>query len=339
LRQNLIRIARRYQIPVYLLIMDTPLSICHQRNRNSNIEPLQIEIQFHQTQSISNIATQEGFSHIFSASKFVGNKGLMPLRKTLPIRRKHCSSCDIIGDIHGCFEELQQLLHLLGYRHTSEYDCYNHPADRKAIFLGDIVDRGPNSTAVIDLVIAMVKQNQAIYLPGNHCDKFVRYLQGNNVMINHGLENTLENLKIYDAKAREYLSQQFIEMYEQAPPYLMLDNDKLLVSHAGLPEAFHGRLSNKIRSFALYGDVTGKIDECGRPMRRDWAKEYRGKTLVVYGHTPTLYPRFVNNTINIDQGCVFGGSLSALRYPERELVSIPAKYIYWQPQAQHSQSP
>ena len=83
-----------------------------------------------------------------------------------------------------------------------------------------------------------------------------------------------------------------------------------------------------MREFALYGETTGETDEFGLPVRFNWAAEYRGKAAVVYGHTPVPDPEWLNNTVCIDTGCVFGGSLTALRWPEREFVSVKAHATY-----------
>jgi protein phosphatase len=92
-----------------------------------------------------------------------------------------------------------------------------------------------------------------------------------------------------------------------------------------------GRGSGAVRSFCLYGETTGEIDEFGLPVRHNWAMEYRGKAKVVYGHTPVPEAEWLNNTIDIDTGCVFGGKLTALRYPEEELVQVPAAKVYCEP--------
>ena len=84
-------------------------------------------------------------------------------------------------------------------------------------------------------------------------------------------------------------------------------------------------------SFALFGETTGETDEFGLPVRYNWAGGFRGKAMVVYGHTPVPEAEWLNNTICLDTGCVFGGKLTALRYPEKELVSIPAKRMYYEP--------
>lgn len=104
-----------------------------------------------------------------------------------------------------------------------------------------------------------------------------------------------------------------------------------MVAHAGLAEELQERSSGKVRSFAMYGETTGETDEFGLPIRYNWSTEYRGKAAVVYGHTPVARAEWLNNTICIDTGCVFGGALTALRYPERELVSVPARAEHYPP--------
>ncbi|MDE2938265.1 MAG: polynucleotide kinase-phosphatase, partial [Chloroflexota bacterium] len=105
----------------------------------------------------------------------------------------------------------------------------------------------------------------------------------------------------------------------------------LVVAHAGMKEEYQGRASARVRDFCLYGETTGETDEWGLPVRADWAAGYRGQATVVYGHTPVAEPAWLNRTINVDTGCVFGGRLTALRYPENELVSVPAARVYYEP--------
>jgi protein phosphatase len=110
--------------------------------------------------------------------------------------------------------------------------------------------------------------------------------------------------------------------------HLWLDGGKLVVAHAGMKEEMQGGGSGALRGFALYGETTGETDEYGLPVRLNWAAEYRGRAMVVYGHTPTPVAEWINGTICNDTGCVFGGKLIALRYPERELVEVPAARVY-----------
>lgn len=241
----------------------------------------------------------------------------MPLNQTKTYY-KLSGSFDIIGDLHGCFDELKALLLKLGY------DPIKGCPGRKAVFLGDLTDRGPNSLGCYQLVSAMVKSKQALCVMGNHDDKLLRYLKGNDVQIKHGLETTLAEL---EAKSEIY-KQELQEFLSNLASHYLLDQGKLVVAHAGIAEELFGKEDGRSRSFCLYGANTGKLDSQGLPTRLDWAKDYKGRAKVVYGHTPTLNPRWLNQTINIDTGCVFGGKLTALRYPELELVQVEAKMAY-----------
>lgn len=231
---------------------------------------------------------------------------------------------DIIGDIHGCFEELQHLISKLGYKKSND-GSVTHRDKRTLVFLGDLTDRGPNSVAVIQFVYSLVNQKKAYYTPGNHCDKLYRYFIGRNVQIKHGLETTVNELNALRDKDYETIREQFMTLFEQAPLYLVFDQGKLIVAHAGMKRKWIGKKNGEIKTFVLYGDITGEKEKDGRPIRRDWAKNEKGDSWIVYGHTPTLSPRMINNTINIDTGCVFGGQLTAFRYPELTTVSVPSK--------------
>ncbi|WP_062352007.1 bis(5'-nucleosyl)-tetraphosphatase PrpE [Bacillus kwashiorkori] len=229
---------------------------------------------------------------------------------------------DIIGDIHGCYEELTLIIKKLGYQWENGIPL--HSSERKLIFLGDLTDRGPNSLEVIDLVYHLVHAGAAFYTPGNHCNKLYRYFLGNRVQIKHGLETTDAEFKRLSPKKKREIRHKFMKLYENAPLYLTLDDGKLIVAHAGIPEKYIGQYNDTVKSFVLYGDITGEKHRDGTPIRLDWAKNYHGKQIIVYGHTPVKKVRIINNTYNIDTGVVFGGKLSALRYPEREIVDVPS---------------
>lgn len=227
---------------------------------------------------------------------------------------------DIIGDVHGCYEELMELINKLGY--TFDNEIPQHRDDRKLAFVGDLTDRGKNSIEVIELVYSLVQNKMAYYTPGNHCNKLYRYFLGNRVQISHGLETTVEEYENLIPKKQGEIRHMFMKLYEDAPMYLILDDGKLVIAHAGIREDFIGQENKKVQTFVLYGDITGEKHPDGRPVRRDWAKLYKGKATIVYGHTPVLEVRSINNTYNIDTGCVFGGKLTALRYPEKETVQV-----------------
>lgn len=230
---------------------------------------------------------------------------------------------DVIGDVHGCREELHLLLHRLGY--MLREGGLSHPEARIPVFVGDLTDRGPDSIGVIKDTAAWVKHGQALYAPGNHCNKLYRYFLGRNVQITHGLETTVAEWQALSSREQKKVKHQFMQLYQNAPLYQLLDQNKLVVAHAGIRHQDIGRYDKKTASFVLYGDVTGGKDEKGLPIRRDWPSIYpQGEAFIIYGHTPVEEARQVGNTINIDTGCVFGGKLTAYRYPEGELYAVPS---------------
>lgn len=211
-----------------------------------------------------------------------------------------------------------------------EGETYRHPAGRTLISLGDLADRGPDVPGVFRLWLRLIAEGKALFVPGNHDDKLRRYLVGRNVQIRHGLQQSLEQLETLPEPERGDLEQRILRLIADAPPYLVLDRGSLVVAHAGIKANMIGRRSERIRRFVLYGDVTGERTPAGLPVRRDWAAEYRGSAFAAYGHTPVPSPVIRNRTVNIDQGCVFGGALTALRYPEMELVTVPARRTYYE---------
>ncbi|HBE77558.1 MAG TPA: hypothetical protein DDW65_07205 [Firmicutes bacterium] len=244
---------------------------------------------------------------------------------------------DIIGDLHGCFEELRELLVKLGYqRIITESGNLDygfeviHPQGRTLVFLGDLVDRGPKICAVLKFVMAMVGKGKALSVLGNHDDKLLRKLKGSNVQNKHGLEESLRQL----AEERPEFSIAVCRFFDSLDSSYFLDHQKLVVAHAGMKEELQKLNLKETRQFGLFGETTGKTDELGLPVRLNWAARYSGRALVVYGHTPVAEAEWFNRTIDIDTGCVFGGKLTALRYPERDLVDVPAHAIYCQPARQ-----
>jgi protein phosphatase len=245
---------------------------------------------------------------------------------------------DIIGDIHGCCDELEHLLEKLGYeiaetrngRDLASGPVYTHPEKRRAVFLGDLIDRGPRILDTLRLVFNMVQAGSALCVMGNHDDKLYRKLQGRNVQITHGLEMTMDELDALAAKTRGRLDKALKSFFSRLPHHMVLDGGKLVIAHAGLKEDLHGTVSGYTKAFALYGETTGMKDEYGLPIRGNWPEKYEGHALVVFGHTPVPEPLWINNTVDIDTGCVFGGRLTALRYPEQEMVSVVARKVYYE---------
>ncbi|TMU88061.1 bis(5'-nucleosyl)-tetraphosphatase PrpE [Bacillus sp. BHET2] len=230
---------------------------------------------------------------------------------------------DIIGDVHGCYKELKKLTMKLGYNWASGLPI--HPKGRKLGFVGDLTDRGHHSLKTLSTVSSLYQEDSVYYVPGNHCNKLYRYFIGNNVKILHGLETTVAELSALPTSVRHRYRDMFIELYEQAPLYHVLDDGKLIIAHAGIKQELIGDNNKRVKTFVLYGDITGEKNDDGTPVRKDWALDYNGMAWIVYGHTPVKEARIVNKTVNIDTGAVFGGKLTALRYPEIELVSVTSE--------------
>ncbi|MFZ5647302.1 MAG: AAA family ATPase [Bacillota bacterium] len=334
-RRELIALGRKHDFQVVLIVFNIPLSVCRAQNlsRPRNV-PLKV-LESHRR--LLNRAVKkvydEDFDKIYILDQNEKENAKVEV-VPLPVELNLSGPFDIIGDIHGCCDELEMLLDKLGY--VRKNHSYHHPEGRLAVFTGDLGDRGPRCLDSIDLVLDMVFAGNALYVPGNHCRKLHAYFQGRKIKISHGLEKTLEELERASQPRRDRITGRFMEMYESAQPYLMLDNGRLVVSHAGIKEKMIGRMSKKIRQFCLFGDTTGEVTGDGLPVRRDWAREYRGDALVVYGHTPVPEAEFRNKTIDIDQGCVMGGKLTALRYPELEIVQVEALDAYYEGMAMRS---
>jgi protein phosphatase len=229
---------------------------------------------------------------------------------------------DIIGDVHGCIDELRDLIAKLGG--SVEGDVARPASGRRLVFLGDLVDRGPDSVGVLRLVMNMAAVGEALVLPGNHDDKLRRALLGHKVLVKAGLDDTLMQLEREPPEFRG----QVARFLGSLPSHFIFDEGRLVVAHGGLAEELHGRNTPRARAFALYGLPSGEMDQDGLPIRLQWALNYRGRALVVFGHTPVFAPLRLNHTVNIDTGCAYGGSLTAYRYPEQVTVSIPARRTY-----------
>jgi len=333
-RKPLVALARDYHVLPVAIVLNVPERVSQERNRGRADRDFGTHVVRRQTQdlrrSIGNLK-REGFRYVFVLNSPEEVAAATIERQPLWTRRLHeHGPFDIIGDVHGCYDELVTLLQTLGYAITvspPHHVTVSHGQGRKAIFVGDLVDRGPNTPAVLRLVMSMVEHGMAICVPGNHDDKLLRKLQGRDVQIAHGLAESLAQLDQESSEFRE----QAINFLDGLVSHYVLDGGKLVVAHAGMKAEMQGRSSRRVREFALYGETTGEVDEFGLPVRYQWAADYRGKATVVYGHTPVPDGEWLNNTINIDTGCVFGGKLSALRYPERELVSVEAARVYSEP--------
>ncbi len=331
-RKPLLALARQHHcLPVAIVLM-VPPKVAHARNAARPDRSFGEHVVSRQHRDLRrSLASlrREGFRHVFVLEPEQIESATIVRTPLWNDRKLESGPFDIIGDVHGCFDELTALLQQLGYELSGSPDSPRAvpPAGRRAIFLGDLVDRGPKIPAVLKLVMWMVANGHALCVPGNHERKLARKLSGRDVRITHGLEQSLRQLEAEDPA----FSGQVLEFIESLVSHYVFDDGNLVVAHAGLKEELQGRGSGKVRDFCLFGETTGETDELGLPVRYDWASEYRGKAMVIYGHTPVPKPEWVNRTLCIDTGCVFGGSLTALKYPERELVQVSAARTYYEP--------
>ncbi|SMF77421.1 polynucleotide 3'-phosphatase/polynucleotide 5'-hydroxyl-kinase/polynucleotide 2',3'-cyclic phosphate phosphodiesterase [Streptomyces sp. Amel2xC10] len=325
-RRKLVELAREHDVLPIAVVLDVPEEVCAVRNaaRTDRADMPRRVIQRHIRELRRSLRhlEREGFRkvHVLRGVEDVDSATVVTEKRFNDLTHL-TGPFDIIGDIHGCSSELEALLGKLGYTDGV------HPEGRQAVFVGDLVDRGPDSPAVLRRVMAMVKSGNALCVPGNHENKYGRHLKGRKVQHTHGLAETVEQM----AGESEEFRTEVREFIDSLVSHYVLDGGRLVVCHAGLPEKYHGRTSGRVRSHALYGETTGETDEFGLPVRYPWAEDYRGRAAVVYGHTPVPEATWLNNTICLDTGAVFGGKLTALRWPERELVDVPAERVWYEP--------
>nr|WP_037871116.1 polynucleotide kinase-phosphatase [Streptomyces sp. SPB074] len=328
-RKQLVDLAREYDVLPVAIVLDVPEDVCARRNaeRADRAGIPRRVIQRHQRELRRSLRglEREGFrkAHVLRGVAEIEAAEVVRERRFNDLRAL-TGPFDLIGDVHGCSAELEELLGKLGYEDG------RHPEGRTAVFVGDLVDRGPDTPAVLRRVMGMVAAGTALCVPGNHEHKLGRHLSGRKVTVAHGLAETIEQLERAEAEEPGF-KEKVAEFARGLVSHYVLDGGRLVVSHAGLPERYHGRTSGRVRSHALYGDTTGETDEFGLPVRYPWAEDYRGKAAVVYGHTPVPAATWLNNTICLDTGVVFGGRLTALRWPERELVDVPAHEEWYAP--------
>ncbi len=334
-RRRLVDLAKAHDVLPVAIVFDLPMSVSIERNEERTDRRIPAGVVKRQNDQLRRglrHLAKEGFRkvHVLRSEEDVA-AATVERTRLLNDRSDERGPFDAIGDVHGCLGELETLLGRLGYEIERDAEGRavdaRHPEGRRAIFLGDLVDRGPDVVGVLRLAMGMVGSGSALAVPGNHEAKLVRALRGAKVTVSHGLAETLAQLA---AEPQEFRDRVATFCYDLVS-HLVLDEGRLVVAHAGLKEQYHGRASGRVRAFALYGETTGETDEFGLPVRYPWAQDYRGAATVLYGHTPVPAVEWINDTACLDTGCVFGGALSAMRYPEREVVSVPAERVWYEP--------
>ena len=337
-RKSLVELAREHDCLPAAIVLNIREALCLARNESRPDRQFGARVVRQQASQLRRSIRglkREGFRYVYVLNS--PEEAAAVTIERVPLwtnRQNEKGPFDIVGDVHGCFEELVLLLERLGYQLAARVGAdgetgypVTHPEGRTAVFVGDLVDRGPGVTNVLKLVMSMVEDGVALCVAGNHESKLVRKLRGRNVQISHGLAESLEQLEEESPAFRETATR----FLDGLISHYVLDGGELVVAHAGMKVEYQGRASARVRDFCLYGETTGETDEWGLPIRANWAADYRGRAMVVYGHTPVAEPAWLNRTINVDTGCVFGGKLTALRYPEQELVSVPAARVYYEP--------
>ena len=328
-RKRILELAKEQNVHAAAIVLNLPESLLQERNKarpDRNFPERVIRQHCREVQRCIRDLKREGFRFVYviNSPEKADNAEIIRTKLWNDKKDDH-GPFDIIGDIHGCCDELGLLLERLGYK--KQDGVYSHPDGRKAAFLGDFCDRGPRNADALRLVMDMVKAGNAIAVPGNHDVRLLKYLRGKNVALTHGIDRTIAELE----KKGDSFKAEVADFIDGLISHYVLDDGKLVIVHAGLKEEYIGRGSARVREFCLYGETTGETDSYGLPVRLDWTSDYRGRATVVYGHVAGRKARMLNNTCCIDTGCVFGGKLTAYRYPERELVSVDAKERYYEP--------
>jgi protein phosphatase len=335
-RKRLVEHARQCHCFAVAIVVNTPERVCHERNRtrpDRDFGPHVIRRQITDLKRGLRGLDREGFRYVH----IVDEREEVEFRR-VPLwnnKKEEKGPFDIVGDLHGCAEELRALFGQAGWERFAlpgqdspwGDECWRHPEGRRAIFVGDLVDRGPAVLDTLRIVRNMMATGTAFCVAGNHDVKFVRWLRGKQVQVKHGLERSIAEVEGLPPEERVRVA----SFLDGLLSHYVFDGGRLVVAHAGLREEMHGRTSGAVREFCLYGETTGETDEFGLPVRLNWAAEYRGRATVVYGHTPVPEAEWLNNTVNIDTGSVFGGRLTMVRYPEREFLSVAAAREYSPP--------
>jgi len=336
-RQKLVALARKFHALPVALVLDIDPAICHARNEGRSNRDFGEHVARNHSRALRRGLRglqREGFrqAHVMRSPEEVAALKIIRQPLWTDLRTEH-GPFDIVGDVHGCFDELATLLGELGY----EVDPYEagsetligarHPEGRVAFFVGDLTDRGPRNVDVLRLVMGMCAEGAARCVMGNHDFKLEKWLRGKTNSLTHGLDITASELEQKSPEFRASV-RKFIDGLRS---HAWLADGKLVIAHAGLKQDMHGRGSGAVRSFAMFGETTGEVDEFGLPVRLNWARNYKGEAEVIFGHTPMPEAEWLNSTMCIDTGCVFGGKLTALRWPERETVQTPALEMYAEP--------
>ncbi|HBW38451.1 polynucleotide kinase-phosphatase [Desulfosporosinus sp. BICA1-9] len=333
-RKKSIDIANKNHVPVMAIVLDVPEKKLLERDAQRELPRGRDRIKKQVRTFKNNLRSlkTEGFAVLYSLND-VELEQCTFVRLFNPIVKEVGAGLDFIGDIHGCYSEYLELLDKLGYLQNEE-GLYVHPEGRKLVSVGDILGRGPQSIECLKFFINHVEKELAYMVDSNHGWKIARWLSGRNVELAHGDEIVaaeFENLEKGQGKeAAEQFKEKVKNFLLTAPSNLVFLKHRvgvIVATHAGIRDSYIGKQSKRISDFCRYGDTDG-ADDAGKPIRKDWFVHHQSGEIIVWGHDPRPLPQVINNTINIDQGVVFGGRLTAYRYPQKTFVSVVAHEDY-----------
>lgn len=221
-----------------------------------------------------------------------------------------------IGDIHGCFLEMIELIHLMGGNSKKSYHPYlgnitriNPPRGYCFVFVGDLINKGPNSVDVLLSVLDAIDRRVAMSVLGNHDELLRQYLKMDNVGIKEEFFKTITAL---ESRGENVL--QFVREHMKNMPYMLeFQKENILVSHCGL-DTPHQNISLKSRIRSIYGYK-----------HHDWAQNYQGKIKVIHGHLVVNEAVERNNTINLDTGCYMGLALSGFDHYNNKFYKVKSR--------------
>ncbi|MDO0824222.1 polynucleotide kinase-phosphatase [Desulfosporosinus nitroreducens] len=333
-RKNYIILASKNHVSAMAIVLDLPEKILLDRDAQRELPRGRNRIKQQVRNFKNNLHSlkTEGFSTVNILNERQLEQSTF-IRLSNPLVKEAGAGLDFIGDIHGCYDEFLELLDKLGYNQNEE-GLYVHPEGRKLVSVGDILGRGPKSIACIKFFQEHVEQDLAYMVDSNHGWKIARWLSGRKVELTHGDEKVAAEFEHYEHNQGKEATDRFKEQVKNfllaAPSNLVFSKngvEGIVATHAGIRDTYIGKQSNRISDFCRYGDTDGVYDD-GKPIRKDWFVEHQSGEIIVWGHDPNPQPLVVNNTINIDQGVVSGGRLTAYRYPKKVFVWVEAHKDY-----------
>ncbi len=331
-RKKYIALAKKHNVPAIAVVMDAPQENLFERDeqRENPRGKKRVKQQIQTFKREKRFIKKDGFTAVYFTD---GQEEIEIVRRNNPLLIDVGDGIDIVGDIHGCYDEMIAILTKLGYEKNDE-DLFVHSKGRIFLSLGDVMSRGPESLQTMLFFQRHVEKGLAYMIDSNHGWKIARWLDGRNVTLHHGDEKVEAEFAEYEVRYGTErtlaMKRSLKEFLLQAPSHYVVMKNGVRVAvctHAGIRDEFIGKQSPEVQDFCRYGDTDG-FNEHGKPMRKDWTVHHQGSALIIWGHDPKPQPLVINNTVNIDQGVVFGGKLTAYRFPEKEFVSVNAMHDY-----------